>query len=467
MKAWIILFIILIFNGLLFNSCNNDFLDSNQQQVSMLGGKAVISSWDPEPAIELNIGIAGSEAYYITMYPKWMKWESLRGKFRDGNTSMKFSVEEQETVGNSGLLTGTVVLDIDRIGLVGFEVVYGNIGNLPGNEDGKVKEIQGKVIDADIHKPSGTIVIATQYPNQLLIFPASGQISVIPLGKSPQCVEISTDGKSVLVGNTTPEISLVSLETKNVVKNFLLDCVPYDLVSGNNGWCYIAPQGSSWTNLRSLNLNTGGLFSAVNYWNSQLFGSSILKKVPGKSLFVGTRTQVSPTGLLLFENSRGKASDTLCYWHIDLTDLWVFNDGNRIVDKKGVIYPLPAFDPVNSFQIQLTEVGRLNLPQNAINSVDFCEAKSSMFVANGANWQPDLNQGQNNVILQFNVSNLSLLNTYNPSYMAISQGNDLVLAYCQVRYVFTDQAGTRLYAIRRTAPDFGVENWSIETFEIR
>jgi len=241
---------------LILASCHDDFLNNNQKEVSMLAGKFLISSQDPDPALVVELAIAGSSKFNITFYPKWMVWESMHGKFEKGITTLNFRVEKPEGQADSGLLTGTVLLNIERIGLIGLEVVYGNIGNIPGQMFTKITPVAGSVMDAVMHQPSGTLVIATQNPNQLMVFrPASAESFMIPLVRSPQCIDMLEDGKTVLVGNTTADVTQVSLESRAIIREYPLDCVAYDLVAGQNGWCYISPQGVAWEAIRSLDLN--------------------------------------------------------------------------------------------------------------------------------------------------------------------------------------------------------------------
>lgn len=125
-----IVFLLIIW--LLLGSCSDDFLEKNQRTLTMLSGKALISSQDPNPAIHIELGLAGSESFYIASYPAWMVWESMHGKFDNGSVTLNFKVKRSEGQSETATLSGIVILDIDRIGLIGLEVVYGNIGNLPG-----------------------------------------------------------------------------------------------------------------------------------------------------------------------------------------------------------------------------------------------------------------------------------------------------------------------------------------------
>lgn len=94
-----------------------------------------------------------------------------------------------------------------------------------------------------------------------------------------------------------------------------------------------------------------------------LCGNMILKKVPQRAQIMGTRTQVGPTGVLQVDISRGVPNDTIQYWHMDITDFWVFRDGNRFLAKSGAIYPIPPFVASVSGAVNLSEVGRCNFPR--------------------------------------------------------------------------------------------------------
>lgn len=460
--------VLIMVTGLFLSSCSDDFLEQNQRNLTMLSGKALLSVHDPDPEIEISLGLAGSEKYHIAYYPRWMVWESMYGKFENGMTTLKFTVQEPEVRPNPDFLTGTVVLDIDRIGLVGLEVVYGNIGNIPGQIFTRVTPLGGSVKDAVMHQSTGTLVVATQYPNQLLVFrPTTQENFTIPLQKSPQCLDFLEDGKTLLVGNTTAEVTLVNLESRSVVREYPLDCVAFDLVAGQNGWCYVSPQGDVWEVLRSLNLATGEVMSGGQLMRGNLCGNMILKKIPGRAQIMGTRTQVGPTGVLQVDISRGMANDTLQYWHMDIHNFWVFRDGNRFLAKSGTLFPIPPFVASVSGGINLSEVGRVQLPQTAVGDACFTMAGNTLFVAGGNSWQQGWTQGEKNLIFSIDAGNLTISKTWEPSYTALEVNGELIMAYNQVIYLFADAMGTRLWAVRRMAPEAGVEQWSIEEFEVQ
>ena len=452
---------------LLMGSCSDDFLEKNQRNLTMISGKALISSQDPNPVIHIELGVAGSESFYITSYPIWMEWESMHGKFDEGVTSLKFRVKRPEGQSETATLQGIIVLDIDRIGLVGLEVVYGNIGNLPG-VGSRIVPLSGSVRDAAMNKASELIVVATQSPDQLWFYQtASGESFTVPLPHSPQCVDFTNDGKTVLVGNTTATLLQVSVESRSVVKSFPLDCVAFDVVAAENGWCYIAPWGSEWTTLRSLNLTSGQLVTSKQFWSVTLYGNSIIRKVPGKPLLLGTRPQVGPTGILLFDISRGAANDTVNYWHKDLGNFWIFRDGDRFISGRGVVYAIPPYVANPGITPDPMEMGMIQLNYNEVYDMAFPGVSNTFFVASYDSWQTGGNSENRPVITRYDAGNYSRIGRFEPSLTAISQGGETILAHNQVRYLFVTSDGSHLYAVRRIAPEFSVESWSIEEFEVR
>lgn len=140
--------------------------------------------------------------------------------------------------------------------------------------------------------------------------------------------------------------------------------------------------------------------------------------------------------------------------------------GCRVGKVSYHVFPLPAYGPLPDILVPMDEVGRVMLPQGKINDVCFSLAGDHLFVVSGSNFEPGTPQGTNNVILQVDAANLAVTKTYEPTFSVLDNGGELVYAFQQVRYVFTDPLGTNLYAIRRIAPDFGVEDWSVEVFEV-
>lgn len=462
----------LFFIGIAFLAfaCSDDFLEGKETILYTSSEPLIISSKYPQSTITLTIPEAANHSYFIRTQPKWMKLEPLTGNFSNGVATIQYNAVEPEYQTATGYYTALLVVAVDEVGYFQVEIMYGNFengGETPTEEEGEVVNLQGLVVDAAYDKNSDQLIIATKNPNQLLVVKtASNTSTVINLDKTPQCIGLSDDGK-LYVGFTVAFLSVFELESYKQIKTYTLNCVPFDLALGENGWCYISPFGDNSERLRSLNLDTGDL---VNSYNpvpySQFYGNAIISKVKGKPLLAATRTTVSPTGFMLFDISNGTPNDTLSYWHKDLLNFWTNNDGTRMITGRGQVYFMPeytkTYDPLADFNLY----GQLELSRYSIAGIDESTVKNCLFVASGNNLQEGYNQGETSIIQQFDVSGLTLQQQYFPSMKVIEQDGNNVVAYHDVRYVFANSSGTRLYAVRRIAADFSRNDWSYETFEV-
>jgi WD40 repeat protein len=429
----------------------------------------ILSSQSQGNEITLNLPDAGNEQFYISVFPKWLALETMNGKMDNGVLTLKYSIKKPETGELADQLTGKLVISVGNIGLFQTDVIYGNIGSTPDQTLQNVKLIEGKVIDAAYHKLTDKLVIATQNPNRLIVIQGnSGTSTTINLDKSPACMEISSDGKSLILGYTIAEIDLFNLENNILQRGYQIDCIPFDLVLGQNGYCYISPSDRYDYNLRSLNLTTG-------LWNSgktppfsyTLYGQSLLKKIGGKPLLAATRTGVSPAGLLLIDISHDIPNDTIAYWHDNTSTIWPFTDGSRFFAEEGQCYFMPAYIANMSIQPGLKSYGKLKLNQLRINSIDQCEAKNSFFVAERNVAELYYNQNRDNMIEQFDATNLNLIQTFKPSLTAVKKEDKTVLLNNEIWYTFANSTGTKLFAIRAITPEIDVKQWSVETFDIK
>jgi len=469
------IFKLIFFTGIILftGSCSDDFLKKDDIALYSSSEPLIISSETPQSTVTLSIPDAGNHSFYIRTQPKWMQLEPLSGNFSDGTVTLQYSMSEPEYQTDAGYYTSWLIIAVDQVGYFQIEVIYGDIEQsddpeTPTVDEGDVTNIEGVVVDAAYDKNSDQMIIATKNPDQLLVVKTgSGVSSSISLDKTPKCIAISDDGK-LYVGFTVAFLSVFDLSSDEQIKTYTLDCVPFDLALGENGWCYISPAGNSWDNLRSLNLETGTLVSQDNMQPVYSFyGNTILSKVKGKPLLAATRTLVSPTGFLLFDIGNGIPNDTITYWHTDVYNFWTNNDGSRLITNQGNVYFMPEYTGKYNVTETFNTYGKLELDRYYIADLDESAAKSCFFVASGDNIQEGYNQGETSVIQQFDATSLSLRQRYTPSMKVIEQNGHSVVAYHDIRYVFANSTGTRLYAVRRIAADFNLDEWSYEVFEVK
>lgn len=450
-------------------SCSDDFLKSQNPEVFQSNEPLILSSQSLGNEITLTLPNAANESFYISVFPKWLQPENMNGNMENGVLTLKYAIIQPESGSQTDYLKGTLVVSVEGVGLFQTELIYGNIGSTPDQSLQNVKQIEGKVIDAVYNKTTDVLIIAAQNPNRLIVIQTnSGTSNVINLDKSPACMDISGDGKSLILGYTVAEIGIFNLENNTLQRSYQLDCIPFDLVLGENGWCYISPSDRYDYNLRSLNLSTGKLNSGktppLSY---NLYGQSVLKKVGGKPLLAATRTGVSPAGLLLINISRGLPNDTIAYWHDNTSTIWPFADGSRFFAEEGQCYFMPEYIASMNIQPGLKSYGKLKLNQLRINCIDQNLAKNSFFVAERNVAELYYNQNYANIIEQFDATNLNLIQTFKPSLTAVKKDDKTVLLNNEIWYTFSNNAGSKLFAIRSITPEIDVKQWSIETFDIK
>jgi hypothetical protein len=116
--------------------------------------------------------------------------------------------------------------------------------------------------DAEYLHISGILAVCTKSPDQVLLFDMkTGASDTIPLDRTPSCISFSEDGTKAVLGYTVAEVSCINVSTAEITSGFTIDCVPSDIVPGDNGWCYITPDTDQWETLRNLNLSNGQLIT--------------------------------------------------------------------------------------------------------------------------------------------------------------------------------------------------------------
>ena len=457
-------------------ACNNDFLNNNELMYYTVEEPLVISTQQAQSSISMNIPEAGDHHYYIRTLPKWMTAEPMQGTFSGGRTALIYSMGTPEYQTGNNYYTGLLEMVVEGVGCYRIEIWYGNFSNgeVPGGSNGEtpwvtegdVTDIAGFVVDAVYDKTRDRMVIATKNPNQLLVVETNtGTSSSIALDMKPQCLKLSEDGKAY-VGFTVAHLSVFNLETKEQERSYPLDCVPYDVEPGNNGWCYISPSSNNFEGLRSLNLNTGE-FTETGWTSSHNFyGRPELSEVPGTSLLAASRHDVGPSGFLLIDISQGAANDTMAYWHEGLFNFWISRDAKYVYAASGDVYFMPeystAYNPNN-----FNQYGKMELDRYYIADLDESTVKNCLFIAASNDWDAgnnDLYQGS--LIQQFDTQSLTLQKRYEPALKLINQNGSPVAAFHDIRHVFSNGTATKLYAVRRIAADFGIDDWSYEVFKV-
>ena len=325
----------------------------------------------------------------------------------------------------------------------------------------EVISMEGQVTDAKQRNEAGVVAVCTISPNSLVVINTNnGEKRVLPLDKSPSCLSISEDGSKAVIGYTVAAASLVDLRTLAVEKEYTIDCIPFDLVYGNNGWCYISPSTGQWVKLTNLNLSTSEIVNGTNSYT--LYEKTTLRKIKGKTGMVGTRTTLSPTGILIFDLSRGVASDSISYYHTSLGRFWITQDGTKLFDSYKNVYNLPPFDGLFHPETP-SQYGRIADNAYNVTAFDHNQATSRVFLSFSSN---DYSSSFSSSIAGYDVTSLNKLANFYVTDYVLTENGSKTRYEAVVRYLFTNKDGTALFALKNMKETYNREYWALERFTI-
>ncbi|MFZ0282405.1 MAG: hypothetical protein WAL29_12185 [Bacteroidales bacterium] len=395
----------------------------------------------------------------ITNAPDWLNLSSNSGTLGYGSSATINASLDLDNIPHGQDLSGTIQIESNSTaGNLTIPVTVAGMATVPP----EVSLINGIVTDAEYNHTSGIMAICTRSPNSLIVFNTAANESVtIPLDMSPNCVNISEDGKKAVIGYSVSSISYFDLETLSITEDFTVDCIPFDIVLCDNNWCYITPTEDQWVYFRNLNLSTGELILGRN--RSTVYERTLIKKIPGKQYLVGSRLGLSPTGILIFDVTKGRASDTISYYHESIENFWISTDGAKLYSGTGTVYSVPDYD--TEFHTDSPPVfGELDTEYNCVSAFDECPVISSVFVTSSVfHFQP----GYSPLIEQFSTTNLNKIKTFTVSPVSLKENGITTQYETSARFIFVNKEGTRLYALKNLKQNYNKDHWTMETLKIQ
>jgi hypothetical protein len=395
----------------------------------------------------------------INSFPNWLIVSPVSGSLENGNsTTVNISLDydninqQQELIGSILLTNNTINDSIDIPVHVSANAI------MPAD----IKQISGVVTDSEFNTETGTMVICTKMPNSLIIFNTlNNESQTIPLSKTPNCISISEDGLKAVIGYSVSSVSYIDLVNLNIIGEYTVDCIPYDIVLGGNEWSYITPTDNQHEQLRSLNLRTGILYTGK--YATQLYEKTIIKKIHGKPFMVGTRTSVSPNGILIFDVRKGVASDTISYYHTSTGNIWISEDGTKLFTGIKYVYNLPEYDLLFHSNSP-TLFGRVETNMHGITSFAECPSKGYIFISST---YLDNSLGSPAMIEQYSLSNLNKINSIKISPVVISENGIKKIYETSPRFIFANKEGSGLYILKTLKGVYNKDYWTIESAGIR
>jgi hypothetical protein len=394
--------------------------------------------------------------WVITDIPEWLSFSETSGTLWHGQSAWLIAYLD------AGKITpGTQVLDTVRISsphaqypfLLSIRVTPATVPPPQGFTLGSI------LMDAEYHHDSGLMAVCTKSPNQLILFNTVSQESdTIALEKTPACISISADGHKAVIGYTVASVSYIDLDTFEITADYDIDCIPFDIVLGETGWCYITPTEDQWVYMRNLNLTTGQV-STNSY---QIYEQTLIRKVPAEDYMVGSSLGLSPSGLMVFDLTEGAVNPEVTKYHESIGHFWLSKDGTKVYCAYGKIYWVPEYVG-SSYGTDAPVFGNFNLNYSCITSLDDCPAISSVFYSTSSSWyQP----GTSPLIEQFNSTNLNKIKSYNVSPALVSIQGTMVPYETTPRFIFVNKEGTRMHVLKVLKPDYDIEGWLFETITL-
>jgi hypothetical protein len=435
-------------------SCTNYGSPTIQCSVSSL-----IFESSNSQTIKIRNTTEGYLNWEITGIPEWLIIIPSSGSlYKDFSTTITVSLNFDKITSQQDL---SALLQINSNSITGgftLEVHVPAESTIPP----EIIKINGIVTDAEFNHESGIMAICTKSPNSIIVFNTNtNESNTILLDKTPNCVSQSEDGHKAVIGYSVQSVSYFDVDNSEITQDYTINCIPFDIVIGYGGWCYISTSDEQWPYFWNLNLNTGALISCTN-WSVGLNYRTIIKKIPAKPYLVGTRTEASPSGIFIFDINKGNTSDTISYYHTSIGKFWISFDGTKLYDSYGKISNLPAYDTHYHIDPPLA-YGKIESEYNEITAFDECPAISSIFV-NSSYF--DFISGYSSLIEQFNTVSLEKIRTFSVSPVFVTENGIKELYETSARYIFVNKEGSKLYVLKNLKENYNKDYWTIETIQL-
>jgi len=394
--------------------------------------------------------------FYLNNLPSWLQISQTSGNLRPHS-----ELTLQCTVNQQGLIPGEYS-QIINIESTNPQLSTGILIKLtvkpagPPVNSKSLKWFDGTLKDALYCKKTNFLYLLTKSPNSLIVKRAdSDSLQVYPLDKTPNCIDVTAGGDTIVIGYNQAIVDLFNARTIEKIRTYETDCIPFDIVFGDNGWCYLAPDKDQWVKFFSLNLKNGKNYSTTN----QLFyEKTTIRKMPGQPFLY-----TWGSGLSIINIEKGVPNEIIPRWlESSGGNIWLSADGKKMFGGYKTIYRTPEYND-NTSQLQnLLAIGTIDIPQQVIQTLDICQSQKCLYAVGSDYFWSAYNAS---TIYQINETSYAseksmkvkpypgiLNNQYNPDM--------------DVSYVFSNSEGTKLYALKNVKYDLKLDVWAIEILDL-
>ena len=392
----------------------------------------------------------------ITEIPEWLSFSETSGTIWPGQTAWITAYLDPGKITQGIQILDTVKIISPHAQYPFMLSIRVTPAIVPPPQDFTLGSI---LMDAEYHHDSGLMAVCTRSPNQLILFnTVSGDSDTIALEKTPSCISISSDGHKAVIGYTVASVSYIDLDACGIIGDYDIDCMPYDIVFGETGWCYITPAEDQWVSMRNLNLTTGQV-SSCSY---QIYEQTLIRKVPAEDYLIGSSLGLSPSGLMVFDVTAGEVKPEVTSYHESVGHFWLSKDGQKVYSAYGKIYRVPEYVG-SSHGTDAPSFGNFNLNYAYITALDDCPAINSVFYSTSSAFYQE---GTSSLIEQYNSTNLNKIKSYNVSPEHLSINGTLVPYETTPRFIFISKEGTMMHVIKVLRPDYNIDGWLVETIAL-
>lgn len=324
-------------------------------------------------------------------------------------------------------------------------------------------QLDRNIVDAEFSKETNKIIIVSTNPNRLsIIDPDSKSIESIDINADPKCLSVNKNGDHAVIGHNGM-VTFINLTTKSIEKECAISCDALDIILTTANWAYIFPVRDQWTNIRCLNLTTKAETLQTGY---SIYAGTVGRLHPSEKWIYGADNGLSPSDIEKYNIENGTAVNLYdSPYHGDYPmsgNLWFSEDGDRIFTKGKTVLKTSsdkASDMIYNGALSCTDNIK-TLIHSKVNDKIFLVTQAGYY------WSDVVASSEVQV---FNYTYMNYLYKYSLESFMIPFGQKGGKLYnSEGQYVFTNKAGTKLYAIVKAANGSGLLNdWGIQNFDIQ
>lgn len=201
--------------------------------------------------------------------------------------------------------------------------------------------IDGVVMDAEFDKNTNTAIIITQNPAKLILYNTDTKVKKEKvLDKSPYSIDLSSDGKTILLGESG-QMEIIELNTLNTKEKITTSYIIYDIVDGENNFYYFTNNNYE---LFSFNKTTKEIKKQTVIrpeYNNEITGN-IVTKIKNKPHLLFSSFGIASYGLALIDTSTPDDLGYINYWHDSFeSKILVSEDNKYMFAGMSYVYGLP------------------------------------------------------------------------------------------------------------------------------